>query len=305
MEKNNTSYHIPVLFQESIDALDIHPDGVYVDVTFGGGGHARAIFDQLNDAGQLIVFDQDADAKKNAWQAPNFHFVAANFAFLKNHLQLLRFTKVNGILADLGVSSHQFDTGERGFSIRESAPLDMRMNQQSGKSAAQVINEYEEHELIRIFRNYGELKNARAIAAEIVRKRSDGIIETTADLMKALNRYAPKFKEHKFYAQVFQAVRIEVNQELQVLEDMLTQAAEVLAPGGRLVVISYHSLEDRLVKNFMKRGSFSGEIEKDFFGNVQKPFTEIVRHPIVSTDEENERNPRARSAKLRIAEKNA
>lgn len=305
MEKNNTSYHIPVLFQESIDALDIHPDGVYVDVTFGGGGHARAIFDQLNDAGQLIVFDQDADAKKNAWQAPNFHFVAANFAFLKNHLQLLRFTKVNGILADLGVSSHQFDTGERGFSIRESAPLDMRMNQQSGKSAAQVINEYEEHELIRIFRNYGELKNARAIAAEIVRKRSDGIIETTGDLMKALNRYAPKFKEHKFYAQVFQAVRIEVNQELQVLEDMLTQAAEMLAPGGRLVVISYHSLEDRLVKNFMKRGSFSGEIEKDFFGNVQKPFTEIVRHPIVSTDEENERNPRARSAKLRIAEKNA
>jgi 16S rRNA (cytosine1402-N4)-methyltransferase len=305
MEKNNTSYHIPVLFQESIDALDIHPDGVYVDVTFGGGGHARAIFDQLNDAGQLIVFDQDADAKKNAWQAPNFHFVAANFAFLKNHLQLLRFTKVNGILADLGVSSHQFDTGERGFSIRESAPLDMRMNQQSGKSAAQVINEYEEHELIRIFRNYGELKNARAIAAEIVRKRSDGTIETTGDLMKALNRYAPKFKEHKFYAQVFQAVRIEVNQELQVLEDMLTQAAEMLAPGGRLVVISYHSLEDRLVKNFMKRGSFSGEIEKDFFGNVQKPFTEIVRHPIVSTDEENERNPRARSAKLRIAEKNA
>lgn len=305
MEKNNTSYHIPVLFQESIDALDIHPDGVYVDVTFGGGGHARAIFDQLNDAGQLIVFDQDADAKKNAWQAPNFHFVAANFAFLKNHLQLLRFTKVNGILADLGVSSHQFDTGERGFSIRESAPLDMRMNQQSGKSAAKVINEYEEYELIRIFRNYGELKNARAIAAEIVRKRSDGTIETTGDLMKALNRYAPKFKEHKFYAQVFQAVRIEVNQELQVLEDMLTQAAEVLAPGGRLVVISYHSLEDRLVKNFMKRGSFSGEIEKDFFGNVQKPFTEIVRHPIVSTDEENERNPRARSAKLRIAEKNA
>ena len=231
MEKNNTSYHIPVLFQESIDALDIHPDGVYVDVTFGGGGHARAIFDQLNDAGQLVVFDQDADAKKNAWQAPNFHFVAANFAFLKNHLQLLRFTKVNGILADLGVSSHQFDTGERGFSIRESAPLDMRMNQQSGKSAAQVINEYEEHELIRIFRNYGELKNARAIAAEIVRKRSDGTIETTGDLMKALNRYAPKFKEHKFYAQVFQAVRIEVNQELQVLEDMLTQAAEVLATG--------------------------------------------------------------------------
>jgi 16S rRNA (cytosine1402-N4)-methyltransferase len=305
MEINNTSYHIPVLFQESIDALDIRPDGVYVDVTFGGGGHARAIFNQLNSNGQLIVFDQDADAKKNAWEAENFHFVAANFAFLKNHLQLLRFTQVNGILADLGVSSHQFDTGERGFSIRENAPLDMRMNQNAGKSALQVINECEEHELIRIFRNYGELKNARVIAAEIVRKRADGLIETTGDLMNVLKRFAPKFKEHKFYAQVFQAVRIEVNQELQVLEEMLSQAADMLAPGGRLVVISYHSLEDRLVKNFMKRGSFSGDIEKDFFGNVQKPLTEIVRHPIVSTEEENERNPRARSAKLRIAVKNA
>jgi len=303
--ENNTDYHIPVLFQESIDALDIRPNGIYVDVTFGGGGHSRAIFQRLNADGHLIVFDQDADAKKNAWTAPNFHFVAANFAFLKNHLQLLRFPKVNGILADLGVSSHQFDTGERGFSIRESAPLDMRMNQQSGKSAFHVVNEYEEHELIRIFRNYGELKNARAIAAEIIRKRSDGTIQTTGDLMHLLNRFAPKFKEHKFYAQVFQAIRIEVNQELQVLEEMLSQAADVLAPGGRLVVISYHSLEDRLVKNFMKRGSFSGEIEKDFFGNVQKPLTEVVRHPIVSTDEENERNPRARSAKLRIAVKNA
>jgi 16S rRNA (cytosine1402-N4)-methyltransferase len=305
MEINNTSYHIPVLFQESIDALDIRPDGIYVDVTFGGGGHARAIFDQLNSKGQLIVFDQDADAKKNAWEAENFHFVAANFAFLKNHLQLLRYNQVNGILADLGVSSHQFDTGDRGFSIRENAPLDMRMNQHAGKSALQVINEFEEHELIRIFRNYGELKNARAIAAEIVRKRADGLIETTGDLMNVLKRFAPKFKEHKFYAQVFQAVRIEVNQELQVLEQMLSQAADMLAPGGRLVVISYHSLEDRLVKNFMKRGSFSGEIEKDFFGNVQKPLTEIVRHPITSTEEENERNPRARSAKLRIAVKNA
>jgi 16S rRNA (cytosine1402-N4)-methyltransferase len=217
----------------------------------------------------------------------------------------MRTNQVDGILADLGVSSHQFDTGERGFSIRESAPLDMRMNQQSGKSAFHVVNEYEEHELIRIFRNYGELKNARGIASEIIRKRADGVIATTGDLMHMLKRFAPKFKDHKFYAQVFQAIRIEVNQELQVLEDMLTQAADVLAPGGRLVVISYHSLEDRLVKNFMKRGSFSGEIEKDFFGNVQKPLTEVVRHPIVSSDEENERNPRARSAKLRIAEKNA
>jgi 16S rRNA (cytosine1402-N4)-methyltransferase len=303
--EHNTNYHIPVLFKESIDALDIRPDGIYVDVTFGGGGHARAIFNQLSDSGQLIVFDQDADAKKNAWEAQNFHFVAANFAFLKNHLQLLRFQQVDAVFADLGVSSHQFDTGERGFSIRESAPLDMRMNQQSGKSAHHVVNEYEEHELIRIFRNYGELKNARGIASEIIRKRADGVIETTGDLMHMLKRFAPKFKDHKFYAQVFQAIRIEVNQELKVLEDMLSQAAEVLAPGGRLVVISYHSLEDRLVKNFMKRGSFSGEIEKDFFGNVLKPLTEIIRHPLVSSDEENEQNPRARSAKLRIAEKNA
>jgi 16S rRNA (cytosine1402-N4)-methyltransferase len=303
--EHNTNYHIPVLFKESIDALDIRPDGIYVDVTFGGGGHARAIFNQLSDSGQLIVFDQDADAKKNAWEAPNFHFVAANFAFLKNHLQLLRFQQVDAVFADLGVSSHQFDTGERGFSIRESAPLDMRMNQQSGKSAHHVVNEYEEHELIRIFRNYGELKNARGIASEIIRKRADGVIETTGDLMHMLKRFAPKFKDHKFYAQVFQAIRIEVNQELKVLEDMLSQAAEVLAPGGRLVVISYHSLEDRLVKNFMKRGSFTGEIEKDFFGNVLKPLTEIIRHPLVSSDEENEQNPRARSAKLRIAEKNA
>ena len=303
--EHNTNYHIPVLFKESIDALDIRPNGIYVDVTFGGGGHARAIFNQLTDTGQLIVFDQDADAKKNAWEAPNFHFVAANFAFLKNHLQLLRFQQVDGVFADLGVSSHQFDTGERGFSIRESAPLDMRMNQQSGKSAHHVVNEYEEHELIRIFRNYGELKNARGIASEIIRKRADGVIETTGDLMHMLKRFAPKFKDHKFYAQVFQAIRIEVNQELQVLEDMLSQAAEVLTPGGRLVVISYHSLEDRLVKNFMKRGSFTGELEKDFFGNVQKPLTEIIRHPLVSSDVENEKNPRARSAKLRIAEKNA
>ena len=229
--EHNTNYHIPVLFKESIDALDIRPNGIYVDVTFGGGGHARAIFNQLTDTGQLIVFDQDADAKKNAWEAPNFHFVAANFAFLKNHLQLLRFQQVDGVFADLGVSSHQFDTGERGFSIRESAPLDMRMNQQSGKSAHHVVNEYEEHELIRIFRNYGELKNARGIASEIIRKRADGVIETTGDLMHMLKRFAPKFKDHKFYAQVFQAIRIEVNQELQVLEDMLSQAAEVLTPG--------------------------------------------------------------------------
>ena len=298
-------YHNPVLLKESVDGLDIQPDGIYVDVTFGGGGHSREILSRLGSKGRLYAFDQDEDALANSIDDERFVLINENFRFIKRFLRFHNIKSVDGILADLGVSSHQFDTGDRGFSIRESAPLDMRMNQQSGKSAHHVVNEYEEHELIRIFRNYGELKNARSIASEIIRKRADGVIETTGDLMHMLKRFAPKFKDHKFYAQVFQAIRIEVNQELQVLEDMLTQAADVLAPGGRLVVISYHSLEDRPVKNFMKRGSFSGEIEKDFFGNVQKPLTEIVRHPIVSSDEENERNPRARSAKLRIAEKNA
>lgn len=303
MENNNT-YHIPVMLQPCIDGLKIQPNGVYVDVTFGGGGHAREIFKHIYAKGKLVVFDQDADAKKNAWAAPNFHFVPANFAFIKNHLRLLGINQVDGVLADLGVSSHQFDAGERGFSIRENAPLDMRMNQFMERSAFQVVNEYDEQQLIRIFRLYGELNNARQLAAAIIRNRADKPIETTFDLKDVLFPFAPKFKDHKFFAQVFQAIRIEVNQELEVLEQFLTQAAEVLKPGGRLVVMSYHSLEDRLVKNFMKRGSFDGEITKDFFGNVIKPFTEITRHPIVPTEEENELNSRARSAKLRIAEKN-
>lgn len=292
------------MLQPCIDGLNIQPNGVYVDVTFGGGGHSRRIFELLDSNGKLIVFDQDADAKRNAWSAPNFHFVPANFAFIKNHLQLLGIKQVDGILADLGVSSHQFDAGERGFSIRENAPLDMRMNQFMERSAFQVVNEYDEQQLIRIFRLYGELTNARPIAAALVRARMDKPIETTFDLKDILFPFAPKFKDHKFFAQVFQAIRIEVNQELEVLEQFLSQAAEVLKPGGRLVVMSYHSLEDRLVKNFMKRGSFDGEITKDFFGNVLKPLTEITRHPIVPNEEETELNSRARSAKLRIAEKN-
>ena len=300
--ENNTDYHIPVLFQESIDALDIRPNGIYVDVTFGGGGHSRAIFQRLNADGHLIVFDQDADAKKNAWTAPNFHFVAANFAFLKNHLQLLRFPKVNGILADLGVSSHQFDTGERGFSIRESAPLDMRMNQQSGKSAFHVVNEYEEHELIRIFRNYGELKNARAIAAEIIRKRSDGTIQTTGDLMHLLNRFAPKFKEHKFYAQVFQAIRIEVNNELEPLYNTITSSIDVLNKNGRLCVITFHSLEDRIVKQFMK-GGFWEEERDSIYGTRKAIVMKPVGKATAPSEAEQKRNSRSRSAKLRIAKK--
>ncbi len=302
--ENNTAYHIPVLFEESIDALQINPAGTYVDVTFGGGGHAREIFGRLNEHGRLIVFDQDPDAKKNAWEAPNFHFVAANFSFLKNHLRLLNIKQIDGLLADLGVSSHQFDEAGRGFTIRENASLDMRMNQNAELSAKIVVNTYDEGALTSIFRNYGELSNARLLAQEIVLKRTEKPIETTSELMSVLRRFAPKFKDHKFYAQVFQAIRIEVNQELEVLKSLMVQSTEMLAPKGRLVVISYHSLEDRLVKNYMKRGSFEGEIQKDFFGNVLKPLNEVVRHPIVPSEEEIQRNTRARSAKLRIAEKN-
>ena len=302
--KINTDYHIPVMLQPCLDGLDLQANGTYVDVTFGGGGHARAIFEQLGPNGQLVVFDQDPDARNNAWEAPNFHFIPANFAFLRNYVRALGLSQVDGIIADLGVSSHQFDTAQRGFSIREDAPLDMRMNRNGGQSAAALIATADEQKLASILYEYGELRNSRALAAALVRQRDNAAILTTFDLIKALERFAPKFKDHKFYAQVFQAFRIEVNQEMQVLKDFLEQAAQVLKPDGRLVVMSYHSLEDRLVKNFMKRGSFSGEIEKDFFGNVQKPMTEVNRHPIVADAQECERNSRARSAKLRIAKKN-
>lgn len=302
--ENNTTYHIPVMLHECIEGLTINPDGVYVDVTFGGGGHSKEIYKKLSSKGKLIVFDQDPDAKENAWEADNFYFVAANFAFISNHLRLLGIKHVDGILADLGVSSHQFDEETRGFSIRANAPLDMRMNKHGELSAKSVVNEYDEFELVKIFRSYGELSNARKIAGEIVKARAPKKINTTNDLMEVLGKCAPKFKEHKFFAQVFQAIRIEVNQELEVLEKFLEQTADVMAPGGKLVVMSYHSLEDRLVKNYMKRGSIHGEITKDFFGNVLKPFTEVNRHPIIPNEEEIELNTRARSAKLRIAEKN-
>jgi 16S rRNA (cytosine1402-N4)-methyltransferase len=302
--KVNTDYHIPVLLQPCLEGLALQADGVYVDVTFGGGGHSKAIFEHLSNKGKLVVFDQDPDAIHNTWQASNFHFVPANFSYLRNHLRALGHAQVDGIIADLGVSSHQFDTAQRGFSIRENAPLDMRMNRNGGQTAAALIANSDEQKLASILYEYGELRNSRALAAALVRQRDNSPIHTTFDLIKALERYAPKFKDHKFYAQVFQAFRIEVNQEMQVLKDFLEQAVQVLKPGGRLVVMSYHSLEDRLVKNFMKRGSFSGEIEKDFFGNVQKPLTEVNRHPIVADAQECELNSRARSAKLRIAERN-
>ena len=297
-------YHIPVLLQECIQGLKIKPEGIYVDVTFGGGGHAKEIYQKINKQGKLIVFDQDADAKKNAWEAPNFYFVPSNFIYLSNHLKAHKFEAIDGLLADLGVSSHQFDIPERGFSIREDAPLDMRMNQNIERSAFEIVNSDSEDKLISVFWNYGELTNSRGLASEIVRQRSSKPIKTTFELMAVLKPFAPKFKDHKFYAQVFQAIRIEVNQELEALKQLLLQTCELLKPGGRLVVISYHSLEDRLVKNFMKRGSFDGKIEKDFFGNVLKPFKELIKHPLVPSEDEIRLNSRARSAKLRIAEKN-
>jgi len=301
---NKQEYHVPVMLKECLDALQINPDGVYVDVTFGGGGHSKAIFEKLSSKGRLIAFDQDPDAKKNTWEAPNFDFVAANFAYINNHLRLLGVKQVDGILADLGVSSHQFDEEERGFSIRGEAKLDMRMNQSGELTAEDVVNDYTEEELLRVFRSYGEIPNARKLVNAIVGKRLDGRVRSTGALLGIAGTCAPKYREHKYFAQVFQAIRIEVNDEMSVLEGFLNACEDALKPGGRLVVMSYHSLEDRMVKNYMKRGSISGKIEKDFFGNVLKSFTEVVRHPIVPGEEELERNNRARSAKLRIAERN-
>lgn len=303
MTNNDATYHVPVMLQECLDGLNINPDGIYVDVTFGGGGHSRAIFEKLSSKGRLIVFDQDPDARANAWEAPNFHFVAANFAFLKNHLRVLGIPAVDGILADLGVSSHQFDDAKRGFSIRSNEVLDMRMNQAGDFTAAKIVQTYDEEQLAAIFRKYGELDHPFKTAVELVKARNKSKIRTTGELMDALMPVAPKFKDHKFFAQVFQALRIEVNQEMDVLEKFLLQTAEVLKPEARLVVMSYHSLEDRLVKNLMKRGNLDGSIEKDFFGKVLKPFEEVNRKPILPSEEEIQRNTRARSAKLRIAKR--
>ncbi|MDC3252631.1 16S rRNA (cytosine(1402)-N(4))-methyltransferase RsmH [Crocinitomicaceae bacterium] len=301
---NNSDYHIPVMLKECLDALKIRPDGIYVDVTFGGGGHSSEIFKKLSDQGRLIVFDQDPDAKKNAWDAPNFNFVAANFAYITNHLRLMGVDKVDGVLADLGVSSHQFDQEERGFSIRGEANLDMRMNQSGALIATDVVNEYDEDSLLQMFRKYGEITNSRRLVDTILSARLSEKIKTTQKLLDVVVPCAPKFKEHKYFAQVFQAIRIEVNDEMGVLEDFLKATENVLKPEGRLVVMSYHSLEDRMVKNYMKRGDVNGKLEKDFFGNVMKPFDEVTRKPIVASEQELELNSRARSAKLRIAERN-
>jgi len=303
MENNENTYHIPVLLDACIEGLNINPNGVYIDVTFGGGGHSRAIFERLSPQGKLIAFDQDPDALKNAWEAPNFHFIPANFQYMSNHLRALDVKQVDGILADLGVSSHQFDSAERGFSLRFDGDLDMRMNQAGTLTAKTIVNTYEEDDLYRVLRSYGEIDGLRKVVEALMRARQKTEITTTSQLTALLMPLAPRKKEHKFLAQVFQALRIEVNDEMAVLKSFLEQASKLLKPSGRLVVMSYHSLEDRLVKNYMKRGSFDGKTEKDFFGNLIKPFDEIIRKPVSPSDEEIERNNRARSAKLRIAEK--
>ncbi|MBE5318220.1 16S rRNA (cytosine(1402)-N(4))-methyltransferase RsmH [Pedobacter sp. MR2016-19] len=297
------NYHVPVMLQPCIDGLNIKPDGVYVDVTFGGGGHSKEILKHLGPKGRLIAFDQDPDAQANVPADDRFIFIDQNFGFLKNNLRLKGFKQVDGILADLGVSSHQFDVPQRGFSIRHNAGLDMRMDQHRDLTAAEILNTYTEDKLHKIFGIYGEVKNAKSLARAIVTSRLEQSFTDIDSLKSAIAGYIPKGKENKYLAQVFQALRIEVNAEIQVLEDFLMQAADVLKPGGHLVVMSYHSLEDRPVKNFMAKGKFQGEVEKDFFGNQQKPFNVITRKAIIATDEEIAQNNRARSAKLRIAEK--
>lgn len=297
------SYHNPVLLHPSVDGLVWNPSGVYVDVTFGGGGHSRAILEKLDAKGRLLAFDQDADSAANVIDDPRFQFVPSNFKNLTRFLQYYNTYPVDGILADLGISSHQIDTPERGFSYSHDGQLDMRMNNRTGVSACEVVNNYDEAQLSRVFYTYGELSEGRRLAHQIVRVRAEQPLETTAQLADALRPCLPKGRENKFLSKIFQALRIEVNKEMEVLESFLQQTTAALNEGGRLVVIAYHSLEDRLVKNFMRSGNLSGEVEKDFFGNPLTPFKAVTRKAITPDDQETITNPRARSAKLRIAEK--
>ena len=299
-----TDYHQPVMLQECIEALNIKPDGIYVDVTFGGGGHSREILKHLGPQGRLLAFDQDADAQKNLPNDDRLTFIDQNFRYLKNNCRLQGAISADGILADLGVSSHQFDQPERGFSIRFDADLDMRMDQGGSLTARDVVNSYTEEQLHRIFGIYGEIKNAKTLARTLVTVRLNKNIQTVADLKNAIGPLIPKGKENKYLAQVFQALRIEVNQELEALKEFLEQSVDVLKSEGRLVVMSYHSLEDRLVKNFIAKGKFHGEVEKDFFGNQIKPLESLTRKAIAASEKEVKGNNRARSAKLRIAVKN-
>ena len=297
------TYHVPVLLQESIDGLDIKPDGVYVDVTFGGGGHSKEILRRLGKNGHLYGFDQDEDAEKNILDDDRFTFVRSNFRYLTNWMRYYDVDHIDGLLADLGVSSHHFDDETRGFSFRFDAPLDMRMNKRSGMTAAEILNNYSEEQLADIFYIYGELKNARKIASAVVKAREEKRIETTGDLMQIAEKLLQREREKKDTAKLFQALRIEVNHEMDALKEMLDGACKVLREGGRLSVITYHSLEDRIVKNFMKAGNVEGKMKQDFFGRTEAPFRAVSNKVIVPSDEEQQRNPRSRSAKLRVAER--
>ncbi len=296
-------YHIPAMFVESMEALDIKKNGVYADLTFGGGGHSRGILERLGEKGRLYGFDQDRDARANIPDDSRFTFVESNFRFMRGWLRYYGEEQIDGVLADLGVSSHHFDTQERGFSFRYDAPLDMRMNQRAHVTAKDVLNKYDHVALTAMFRDYGELDKAHKIAQCVERVRSESPLETISQFIQAVEPVTPKGGESKFLAKLFQAVRIEVNGEMEALKMMLEQSRKVLKPGGRLVVITYHSLEDRLVKNFMRNGNFEGKAEKDFFGRADSPFELVSKKALTPSPEEVERNPRARSAKLRIAAK--
>lgn len=303
MSAEATTYHIPVLLKPSVDGLNIRPDGVYVDVTFGGGGHSREILSRLGKNGRLLSFDQDEDAERNIVADPRFTFVRSNFRYLHNFLRYYDVEQVDGILADLGVSSHHFDDSERGFSFRFEGKLDMRMNKRAGMTASDVVNTYDEERLADLFYLYGELKNSRKLAAALVNARGMQKIETIGHFLDVIKPLFGRERERKELAKVFQALRIEVNQEMEALKEMLRAAIQALRPGGRLVVITYHSLEDRMTKNLMKTGNISGKMEQDFYGRIQTPLKVVNNKVIVPTEEEVERNPRSRSAKLRIAEK--
>ena len=297
------TYHTPVLLNESIDGLDIKSDGIYIDVTFGGGGHSKEILRRLGKKGHLYSFDQDPDAEKNIVDDNRFTFIRSNFRYLKNWMRYHEVDHIDGLLADLGVSSHHLDDETRGFSFRFDAPLDMRMNKRAGTTAAEILNSYSEEQLADIFYIYGELKNARKIASTIVKTRSEKSIETTGDLMSATEKLFQREREKKEMAKMFQALRIEVNHEMDALKEMLNGAKDLLCEGGRLSVITYHSLEDRIVKNMMKAGNVEGKINQDFFGRIEAPFRLVNNKVIVPSNEEQQKNPRSRSAKLRIAEK--
>ena len=303
MNETEPIYHIPVLLQESIQGMNLRPGGIYADMTFGGGGHSKEILRQMDAESRLFSFDQDEDAERNIVDDSRFTFVRSNFRYLHNFLRYYGVDKVDAILADLGVSSHHFDDSERGFSFRFDGNLDMRMNKRAGMTASEIINTYDEEQLANLFYLYGELKNSRKLANVLVKARSVKSIVTIGDFLEIVKPLYGKEREKKELAKVFQALRIEVNQEMEALKEMLYAATEALKPGGRLVIITYHSLEDRMVKNILKTGNIEGKAEKDFFGNIQTPFKLVNNKVIVPTDEEIQRNPRSRSAKLRIAEK--